>query len=49
MFTHKTRSIPIQCVCVESDVTGESRGGDGKIARGTYEKKDVEMDVGLPC
>ena len=49
MFTHKMRSIPIQCICVEPGVTGESRGRDGKIARGTYEKKDVGMDVGLPC
>ena len=32
--------IPIQCVCLEP-----GGGGDGKTGR----KKDVGMDVGLPC
>ena len=41
----------MQCECIQPGVTGESREGDGKNARGIYiyEKKDVWMDVGLPC
>ena len=53
MFTHalmKMMSIPMQCECVQPGFTGKSRGGMVKLPGGhIYEKKDVGMDVGLPC
>ena len=45
----KMRPIPIQCVCVQPGVTGESGEGMEKLPGGHNENKDAGMDVGLPC
>ena len=45
----KMRPIPIQCVCVQPGVTGESGERMVKMPGGCNENKDVGMDVGLPC